>query len=496
MASTGQAAELQSVIALVKTLTNAQLKDILRSEGLTVSGVKLSLQLRIIDYLERLYQGGQVDRYDRLKKFIYSLTNRSMPNTPTTYSSHQYHHQSAPHSTTTQSRPSLGSAMPSQPFSTGRLTFKDSPFYTILEPLTSTVECKVREHTRDTVELKVVLNANVAARLQSDPNLRVMVYCAADNGLNQFSKSDIAFPHQVELKANLDEVKANLRGLKNKPGTTRPADITNYIRKKPGYPNNVVMTYALTQKKFFVLVNLVQRHTVDELVAELKARKTISKEQVLRERLRFLVDPWSVRITSVLMPRPFFNCKNKPQPGHALCAAKLRVSNLCKSISKATSLQRVTVQANFVEQVTIEPNGNWYSTKNGDRSRTDDVATSPDDDDLIEIKKSDRPYLKHEQPFEYKALQQTPLSHETSGGSSANRRSSSKRPAPEVIDLTGSDDDDTPSRPTKRQAFDDRLLSHRASQNSFGGNSNNTSLNFPGHDSSQSPGQVPPYYDT
>lgn len=98
------------------------------------------------------------------------------------------------------------------------------------------------------MELKVVLNANVAARLQSDPNLRVMVYCAADNGLNQFSKSDIAFPHQVELKANLDEVKANLRGLKNKPGTTRPADITNYIRKKPGYPNNVVMTYALTQK--------------------------------------------------------------------------------------------------------------------------------------------------------------------------------------------------------------------------------------------------------
>lgn len=75
-----------------------------------------------------------------------------------------------------------------------------------------------------------------------------MIFCAADSGLNQFTKSDIAFPHQVELKANLDEVKANLRGLKNKPGTTRPADITNYIRKKAGYTNHVVMTYALTQK--------------------------------------------------------------------------------------------------------------------------------------------------------------------------------------------------------------------------------------------------------
>lgn len=128
-----------------------------------------------------------------------------------------------------------------------------------------------------------------------------MVYCAADTGLNQYTKSDVAFPHQVELKANLDEVKANLRGLKNKPGTTRPADVTSHIRKKPGYQNNIVMTYALTQKvwnewyvvffsscwqaeqKFFVVVNLVQQHPVDDLVAELKARKTISREQVVRE---------------------------------------------------------------------------------------------------------------------------------------------------------------------------------------------------------------------
>lgn len=106
----------------------------------------------------------------------------------------------------------------------------------------------MREQTRDNVDLKVVLSADTASRLQSNPNIRVMVYCAADTGLNQYTKSDVAFPYQVELKANLDEVKANLRGLKNKPGTTRPADVTNYIRKKPGYPNLITMTYALTQK--------------------------------------------------------------------------------------------------------------------------------------------------------------------------------------------------------------------------------------------------------
>ena len=96
--------------------------------------------------------------------------------------------------------------------------------------------------------MKVVLTPDTASRLQADPSLRVMVYCAADNGLNQYMMSDVAFPHQVELKVNLDEVRINLRGLRNKPGTARPADITDHIRKKPGYPNQVVMTYALTHK--------------------------------------------------------------------------------------------------------------------------------------------------------------------------------------------------------------------------------------------------------
>lgn len=93
-----------------------------------------------------------------------------------------------------------------------------------------------------------MLSQQIAYKLQTDSNLRVMVYCAGDSGLTQYTKSDIAFPHQVELKVNLDEVKANLRGLKNRPGTTQPADVTNWIRKKPNYPNNIVMTYALTQK--------------------------------------------------------------------------------------------------------------------------------------------------------------------------------------------------------------------------------------------------------
>jgi hypothetical protein len=96
-------------------------------------------------------------------------------------------------------------------------------------------------------------NISIPLRLSDRPELqqciddtmmRVMVFCAADG----IGLQDIAFPHQAELKVNGGEIKANLRGLKNKPGSTRPVDITEALRLRPQYGNSIDFTYALTQK--------------------------------------------------------------------------------------------------------------------------------------------------------------------------------------------------------------------------------------------------------
>lgn len=85
----------------------------------------------------------------------------------------------------------------------------------------------------------------ILSRVPGDQSLRVMVFCAGDT----HGRQDIAFPHQSEIKVNGGEVKANLRGLKNKPGSTRPVDITKDLRfNPPAYNNSVEMTYALTNK--------------------------------------------------------------------------------------------------------------------------------------------------------------------------------------------------------------------------------------------------------
>jgi E3 SUMO-protein ligase PIAS1 len=56
---------------------------------------------------------------------------------------------------------------------------------------------------------------------------------------------DVAFPQQCEIKVHNDVVQWNTRGLKNKPGTTRPADITKYTKYSS---NTLTFTYALTAK--------------------------------------------------------------------------------------------------------------------------------------------------------------------------------------------------------------------------------------------------------
>lgn len=100
---------------------------------------------------------------------------------------------------------------------------------------------------RNNVDISVqAQNWPILGNMDTDKSLRVMAFCLSDPGS---MRQDISFPHQSEIKVNGGDVKANLRGLKNKPGSTRPVDLTPYLRlKPPHYPNKVEMTYALTTK--------------------------------------------------------------------------------------------------------------------------------------------------------------------------------------------------------------------------------------------------------
>lgn len=157
------------------------------------------------------------------------------------------------------------------------------------------------------------------ARVSRESNYKILAFCASDLS----GRQDVAFPHQSEIKVNGGEVKANLRGLKNKPGSTRPVDLTKELRlNPPSYSNNVELTYALTAKegeishnvsktgllplsltnscscllhpsnpphlltasqKFYFVVYIVKSVPVIDLVAKLEIGKRIVENTVLSE---------------------------------------------------------------------------------------------------------------------------------------------------------------------------------------------------------------------
>lgn len=93
----------------------------------------------------------------------------------------------------------------------------------------------------------ITLSPTTLERIRGDKNMRIMLFCAVDVA-GYLGPVDIAFPGQIELKVNGEAYGGNLRGIKKKPGTTRPADITDLLRKLPSYNNNVSLTYAATDK--------------------------------------------------------------------------------------------------------------------------------------------------------------------------------------------------------------------------------------------------------
>ena len=122
----------------------------------------------------------------------------------------------------------------------------------------------------------------------------------------------------------------------------------------------------------------------------------------------------------------------------------------------------------------MEPDGRWSNPKVDDASEAGGVTPESDDDDLIEIKELGKTPVKQESlPAASLSLQRTPAqSREPSSTSSVARLSTNKRPATQVIDLTGSDDDNddgSPVRPPKRPALNllNRSLPRQEFQSSY-----------------------------
>jgi E3 SUMO-protein ligase PIAS1 len=370
---------------------------------------------------------------------------------------------------------------------------------------------------RHTVRATVTIKPHIAEQFRKD-SLKILLYCGEYQSISPYSQANVSFPNQVEIKVNESEVKSNFKGLKNKPGSTKPADLTTFIKKYKGEPNQIQVTYALTTRRFCFVVYLVRHISPEKLTDRIKRHSVIRKQKVLDAMSKANADP-DIAATSIRMSlkdpistlritvpiRSSYCTHNQcfdgamfmqlqeqaPQWSCPICTKTIPFESLCVDEYFQEILDKTPVTT---EKVDIEPSGQWKVIKdeNDDDEETAGMSNkrgraSYDDDfdDLVEL---DQPESKkingimresfHSQssPFggaSLPALNTPPVpSREASAPQSAN-----KRPQSAVIDLTLSDDDedDQPPRPAKRQH------AHRSSYNSNQSNQStrNTSYGTP-----------------
>ncbi|KAF9939293.1 SUMO ligase siz1 [Mortierella alpina] len=121
----------------------------------------------------------------------------------------------------------------------------------------------------------------VAAYSQGDPEFQVMVFCGWADGPSS-SQTLMEFPHVCEIKVNGKVLEANLRGMKNKPGTVSPANITKLCKLEPADYNKVEFIYANSTKRYYASMHLVKKISVESIVTEIERGKFLSKEKMLQ----------------------------------------------------------------------------------------------------------------------------------------------------------------------------------------------------------------------
>jgi E3 SUMO-protein ligase PIAS1 len=270
---------------VVRVLVNADLRDVCRQERLAVSGRKTDLQRRILDRLSTYVANQNVNGYMLLKFRVQNPqaalkgvsppafpSLSSIPNSSTYHSSPGYsqNHNTSYHS---PSHGRLNGANNMPRSLAPPVKFKSSPFYDLRHCVTS---CRLpfAVDRKNQVTSRIELTSKDLDSLRMNSSCRVLLFCGELGGGHLNNPTDIIFPHQIEIRVNDQDVKSNTKGVKGKPGSTKPVDITPFLRKQTGSPSNsIAITYASTHKvcipteclaiPLIIVSNNIRRHAAN-----------------------------------------------------------------------------------------------------------------------------------------------------------------------------------------------------------------------------------------
>ncbi|SCU88713.1 LAMI_0D11078g1_1 [Lachancea mirantina] len=277
VSSGGLHQEIESCIEEMERLKVAELKSVSRSIGLSLSGRKADLQDRLRAYLKNSCRVGFIDPWRPKSVLILIGKARqgdALPNYEAIWQSLKSGAFRHPVATGHQPVGTLGA--PDSPvilnnIPTGpkknmlALKFQESPFYRLKRMVNQSPKLAPRNTGRGVCTLKFSLNQHEAEILRRGSQFRLYLFCGLLGNLDARAEVPIQFPHPNEIRFNEVQVKDNVRGLKNKVGTAKPADLTPYL-VHAGSENTLQLIYAFTKEDYMIYCYLVEVIPVEEIL--------------------------------------------------------------------------------------------------------------------------------------------------------------------------------------------------------------------------------------
>ncbi|TPX64597.1 hypothetical protein SpCBS45565_g05754 [Spizellomyces sp. 'palustris'] len=465
----------------IPRLLKPQLKEVLKSLKLSGTGNKPDLQERLEEYLQDAARNRNQDKVNRVFDLVRQQLDDSGYSSPASSSRpigspRGIRLKVPPPSTTSAALATMGQLAANSAVvnvhglarvSQDPHSFKGSPFWEIEQKLSALKICDCR-HANSSFKVDFDISAEKATRLQAalgsnPPPYQVMFFI----GPYELAHTPLSlqWPVPCELWVNNERVDIKkFTGLKGRPWTGQPADITRHCRLKHGggrqrvelrvgqlpnrqnlpFPDRDRRTQRDQPTRFLMIVQTVTRVPIDTIVERIRSTKYIPKEQVLAERQQIQADDDDVVATSdipVSLKDPASMVRMTYPARPSTCThVGFEYFIACKYIQ---SWESISIDGYFmdilqsvsedVDMVEIRPDGSWYVP--GDKKETLKLEEKKEIVDTGEVLSVDS---DEEENKQYKRF--IPASSKTS--SARPKSSPRKRTEPEVIDLTLSSDEE------------------------------------------------------
>lgn len=301
------AADMRNALAMVNLMKVVELKAVCRSMFLATSGKKSDLQdkiktafmdaknennvvkLKTYDIIVKKVNNGDFSpRYDAIQaSFVNRRMARALGSMEQTCSPVRTYQQSAnAHPKTYITNNSFAGRQDKS--EAPWIWFVESPFYKLKKIVHNSPKMAYKApQSRGTCSIDFVLNAQEQELLASGDQFQLYLFSAMFTKTDSGKKSFIQFPQPLEIHFNKNLIKENVKGIKNKPGTARPANLTKFVRQSP-HNNSLEVIYAFSTENYLIYCYIVEvispTKLADKIVGEHShISKTATMESIKKD---------------------------------------------------------------------------------------------------------------------------------------------------------------------------------------------------------------------